>query len=997
MLIVLVGISTTARLHSLAGPTALRRQPWTTSRISGSPDPPPPYRIERAFPRLQFRNPLLLARAPGIDRWFVAEHAGRIYSFPGRPDADHADLFLDLTREIRSWEPNANVRGVAAVYGLAFHPRFQENRYCYICYVLDSKDGKPLADGTRVSRFRVSSLEPPRCDPESEKVILTWLAGGHNGGDLHFGPDGYLYISTGDGSDPNPPDRLDTGQDISDLLGSILRINVDEPSRDKPYSIPPDNPFVQLAGARPEIWAYGFRNPWRMSFDRRTGDLWVGDVGWERWEMIYRVKKGGNYGWSVMEGPQPVRPESRRGPTPILPPQLALPHTESASITGGYVYRGRRLPELVGSYICGDWVTGRLWACRFDGDRLLSYREIARGPYRIVAFGQDSNGELYFVHYGEPGTIHYLVPNPQPDTSAQFPRKLSQTGLFTSLQPLRPADGVYPFGINAPMWLDTATAQYWLALPHHAHATIYDNPVLPPGAFFRSQLSFPKDGVLVKHIILPVLDGAGRPSPRPIETQILHYDGTDWRAYTYMWNDTQADADLVPAEGLEREYKITYPPLFPDPIRLRWRYASRSECMTCHNPWADFALAFNLPQLNRPWLENRNYNQLDAFQQLGLLRLVRADKKPGLPRLPELLCDASDPGLPLSKRARSYLHANCSHCHRFGAGGTADLDLQAFTALTAMKVLDVLPVQGTFHIPRARIIAPGEPWRSVLIYRLAKAGPGHMPHLGPILFDRDGVLLLSRWIASLRSDSEGSKGTLPAKTVPPCDLNPLTNNAQKHGAVNTVLASADKALCAYLHCLEHPGQAEWRQTLIRQALQHSDPVIRELFESLIPPEQRAPRLGQVIRPEQILSLRGDVARGRELFFQHPALQCAKCHRVHGQGTEFGPDLSSIGKKYSRRQILESILEPSKFIDPQYAAYTLETKSGQIYVGLLVSRNDSEVVLRLVGDQRVRVPAAEVERLAVSPKSLMPELLLHDLTPQQAADLLEFLASLQGKN
>src|SRR5262249_4763972 len=155
-------------------------------------------------------------------------------------------------------------------------------------------------------------------------------------------------------------------QDISDLLSSILRIDVNHEADGKPYAVPPDNPFLKTPGARPEVWAYGFRNPWRMSFDRDTGDLWVGDVGWELWEMVYHVQKGGNYGWSVMEGPQAVRPDSRRGPTPILPPALAFPHTEAASITGGYVYHGKRLPELQGVYVCGDWVTRKLWGARFE-------------------------------------------------------------------------------------------------------------------------------------------------------------------------------------------------------------------------------------------------------------------------------------------------------------------------------------------------------------------------------------------------------------------------------------------------------------------------------------------------------------------------------------------------------------------------------------------------------------------------------------------------------
>ena len=154
---------------------------------------------------------------------------------------------------------------------------------------------------------------------------------------------------------PSPPDVMMTGQDCSDLLSSVLRIDVDHAEPGKPYRIPPDNPFVNMPGVRPEIWAFGFRNPWKMSFDRATGDLWVGDVGWELWELIFKVKRGGNYGWSVMEGPQPVNVEGRRGPTPILPPIKAHPHSEAASITGGYVYHGTRLPELAGAYIYGDY------------------------------------------------------------------------------------------------------------------------------------------------------------------------------------------------------------------------------------------------------------------------------------------------------------------------------------------------------------------------------------------------------------------------------------------------------------------------------------------------------------------------------------------------------------------------------------------------------------------------------------------------------------------
>ena len=335
----------------------IKRTPWTTSRITGSPEPPPSYITARAFPELKFNQSLLISTAPGSNRLFIVQQQGQILSFRNDPDVRSADLVVDVSKEIE---------GVRAVYALTFHPDFAQNRYCYICYIKDAN----LDDGTHIARFEVSNSDPPTIDVSTEKTIITWFSGGHNGCDLQFGPDGYLYISTGDGAPANPPDIFKTGQDVSDLLSSILRIDVDHLENGNAYRIPDDNPFIDMPEARDEIWAYGFRNPWRMSFDQKTGDLWVGDVGWELWELLDRVERGGNYGWGVMEGNQLTNPEWPRGPTPILPPTIDHPHSESSSITDGLTYYGKRLPNLYGTHIYGDYDTGKLWGFRYENEEV---------------------------------------------------------------------------------------------------------------------------------------------------------------------------------------------------------------------------------------------------------------------------------------------------------------------------------------------------------------------------------------------------------------------------------------------------------------------------------------------------------------------------------------------------------------------------------------------------------------------------------------------------
>jgi putative heme-binding domain-containing protein len=945
------------------GPARPIRTPWTASRVLGTPDPPPPFKVVRAFPNLKFNHPLLIARYPEGNRLIVGEQSGILYSFPDEPDA-RAEVFLDLPGQIRTVHRLAGAKGVEAVYGLTFHPDFERNRQCFVCYTLRGSDpSRPnLADGTRVSRFRVARTDPPRIDPASEEVVLSFLQGGHNGGDLHFGPDRMLYISTGDAASPNPPDPLNTGQDISDLLSSILRIDVDRKDEGKSYAVPRDNPFVALKGARPEVWAYGFRNPWRMSFDRQTGELFVGDVGWELWESVHRVEKGGNYGWSAREGPQPIKSE-QSAPTPIHPALIELPHTIACSVTGGLVYRGKKFPELRGAYIFGDWETRRLWAARFEGDRTTAMSEIARPSVRIVAFCATQDGEVDFLDY-DGGTIHTIERNDAKAGNAAFPTRLSQTGLFADVKNQKPMAGVLPFAVNVRQWQDGATAEHWVAFPGESFATWHTQPRPIPGMvdwhYFR--MHFPGDAVLVKSISL-----AGR----RLETQLLHYDGVDWHAYSYAWRDDQTDADLVPAEGAEKEVQ-------DGPGKRVWPFPSRSQCMSCHSVWSEFALAFNPEQLNRPGAGGRN--QLVTLAELGLIGRADPNGKPlppfdaGSVAGERRLADPGDAGQSLEARARSYLHANCGHCHVEGGGGSVDLRLAFSVGDAEMKAIGVRPSRGDFALPDACIIKPGDPYASILYFRMAKFGRDRMPHVGSDRPDETGLDLIARWIAGMGGNGAGAERTpdggppRPALSSPKSAL-PL---ARRIGRGELDAAEAGPLLAAAGKLPNGP--------------------IRDLFEGYLPSDERQGRkLGSNPRPGAILTLHGDPRRGEELFWSQP-MQCGTCHRIGTRGTPVGPDLTTIGNHRSREDLLDSLVEPSRRIEPKYATYTAATADGMTLSGLLVKRDENQVVLQDSKGKEIVLAARDVEELRPSRTSLMPDGQLAGLTAQEAADLIEYLHS-----
>ena len=528
---------------------------------------------------------------------------------------------------------------------------------------------------------------------------------------------------------------------------------------------------------------------------------------------------------------------------------------------------------------------------------------------------------------------------------------------------------------------------------------MYDRFVPIPGGFFSGQVFFPEGGVLARTFSLEMV--AGNPhSRRRLETQILHFDGTNWNAYTYAWNEAQTDAELVPAAGMDRAITVSDANAPGSRRQQTWHYPARAQCITCHNPWAGYALAFNPLQLNRVvGADGRADDQLRTLRDLGLVEFLQADGNKRVDELPPgRLANPHDAKAPLGERARSYLHVNCSHCHQFNAGGTALIDLRSTVPLGETKTLRVPPVQGAFHLDPAFIIAPGDPSSSVLYYRMAKLGPGRMPHIGSDFVDERGLRLVYDWIQQLPHDRQD-----PALSERNHAFEELfgvlrsTDKAQaaKRTEVANRLLSSTRSALLLARALEEkrlPDAA--RAELLSAARGLDNAEVRDLFERFLPDDQRVKRLGTAILPESILALKGDVAAGRELFFKSAGLQCLTCHRVQGTGGMVGPDLSEIGKKYSRAQILESILQPSKFIDPKYATYLVETHDGTVATGLLASRNEREVVLRTAQDKELRLATTAVAALQPQPTSLMPEMLLRDLTAEQAASLVDFLASLK---
>lgn len=683
---------------------------WSDQKLRGTSGPGLAFRTERAFADQSFSRLSTITTVPGDPgRMVVAELEGAIWTFPNRPGPAAPTRFLDLTSLAG---PSVHTQSVA------FHPRYPAVPHVFVF----SNRRRPKPAENTLARFTVNPSAPPVADPASGQVVLRWPSDGHNGGEIAFGPDGMLYLSTGDRGPPGDPQ--DMGQRVDLISGAVLRIDIDRADAGKKYAVPPDNPFVGQPGVLPEIWAYGLRNPWRLAFGP-GGELWAGDNGDDSWESIHLIRRGANYGWSAFEGSHPFkRHRPLAGPTPRLtPPVIELPHSEARSVIGGLVYRGEKFPALRDHYIFGDFVTGHVWAFAWDGAAPQSYRRIAETGVAIVAFGTDAAGDIYLS--GNDGRNHCVVAAPERDTPpAEFPRRLSETGIFASTAAHTAAPGVVPYAIDAEPWADGALARRLLAVPAWQALTVdaaNDNRwVLPDGSAVARTLEIPT--------------GLG---PRRVETQVMHREHGAWSFRTYAWNEAQTDAELVPEAGATRPV-----PGLPD---RTWRFAARGECTICHTSATHHTIGLSTAQLNREAdftpLGRRVENQIAALADIGLLEPP--------PAAPSRRVPPHDRTAPLEARARSYLDINCAHCHRLGGvGGRAQLQMVDSLPLEKTGLVGrppLVPLLG----PESELVAPGEPGRSEILHRLMLEEGGRMPLLGSEQVDTEGVDLIRRWIVQL--------------------------------------------------------------------------------------------------------------------------------------------------------------------------------------------------------------------------------------------------------
>jgi uncharacterized repeat protein (TIGR03806 family) len=742
---------------------------------STPPGDPSGWAVVNAFPNLTFTDPMMLAEIPGTNDLLVVGKTGLMWRFPNDPAATMGQRI-----QVLDWTAATETSEDQGFYSLSFHPNFGQagqtgEHSVYVCYNRRAFAGVDDNDRTywTVSRFTWLPASGT-LDPASEQVLISQYDPHryHNGGATFFGDDGFLYITVGDGGDGG--DSFDNSQKINlGFFGGILRIDVDnDPAKSHPirrqptenplwemnpkpaewpvsysqgYGIPNDNPWLDPnGGLLEEFYAIGLRSPHSAHFDPDTGDIWVGDVGQSNREELSRVRKGDNLQWAYKEG---TRNTSKSKPTPYIGNETApvheYDHSVGASVIGGMRYRGSKWNAFLGGkVIFGDHVRGRIWSLDLSGSGSPVVSELYssfRTGYKagLANFSTDSGGEIYMMDLGGSGNATgRIMKLAVPALSAEPPQFLSQTGIFTNMATLATAPGVIPYDVPNPLWSDDAHKMRWLIVPNDGS---HDTPAEDIVFNAEGNWVFPAGTVIVKHFEAPI-DANNPAAVKRLETRFLVCTtGGGKYGFTYKWNETGTDAELMET-GLEENYDYdtgsgTEP--------RTWTYPSRGDCMVCHNDVAGQALGVRTVHLNSPAFypaTGRTANQLETLD----VSLTAAQIEDFIEARP-----LEDETAPLEHRIRSYLDTNCSHCHQPGAQG-GGFDARLDTALDLQNLINAIPTRYEDLGPDGRYIKPGDTSLSAIHVRTAAVGNGDaMPPIAKNLAHGQGIAALSTYIQDL--------------------------------------------------------------------------------------------------------------------------------------------------------------------------------------------------------------------------------------------------------
>jgi uncharacterized repeat protein (TIGR03806 family) len=728
---------------------------------------------EPAFPNIEFDSPLTFNEIPSGGKIIIGQRDGQIYWFDKDPEVREKHLMLDLSSKVGVvWD--------GGFLGMALHPRFGDPgfNHFYVFYSTKDANGNDYPDFVGLQSCTESGdfgnyliLSRYTADPltlevaENSELIMLQLkmwGTGHRGGGMLFGDDGFLYLTTGDQS------RFVNAQDIvNNLDGGVLRLDVDsDPAKSHPpvrtmpedagfpdeitgqgYWIPNDNPFLSPEGSNfEEYWSMGHRSPHRMTKDRLTGQLYIGEVGGGVHEEVNVVKKGKNYGWPVYEGTAFNTVGCMTELYNNMPHERPLAEFDRAdanSLTGGYVYRGSEIPELYGKYICADYGIGEeIWTV-----------DIVTGEYEqignftstdIISFGEDKEGELYILKLFT-STLYKMKATEE--FSNDIPLFLSETGAFADLQTLEPSSGFIPYTLIESFWSDGAIKKRWLGIP---------NDGSPDSEEERIQYSeegdwnFPAGTVIIKHFELPI-DETDPSRTRRLETRFsIKTSAGKFYFLSYKWNEEGTDAALLET-GLEEAYGIQEA---NGGVRIQsWEYPGPAECQTCHKSVTGGTLGLKSRYLNTDFTypSGMTSNQLVTLSSLGFIAtpITPMDAEDILTYKAIDDLEAS-----LEERARSYLDLNCGYCHRAETGNRGNFDLSLNLTTEQTGLLNA-GFNESLGIEDERIVYGGDAEKSILYHRMNSTDPAiRMPPLSKNVIDTPAVQLIAEWINQLEPPSE---------------------------------------------------------------------------------------------------------------------------------------------------------------------------------------------------------------------------------------------------